>query len=283
MEVLYATDGSHGAQAAGRMLSHFPLPPGSRINVVTVATGEDETKARVTLDAALALLEASAAETEGAVVHGHVVQEILRAADDVRADLLVVGASGHSAIARFLLGTVTERVARHARCPVLVVRNDPGPLRAVLLAVDHTAGANRAAAWLREFPIPEGCAVRIMTVARRLDELIRVRTMQVMPAFTDEQLREHAERVSAEAQEHLDALSEEFEAAGKRASTWVQFGGDPAEGILDAARKEDAGLIVLGDEPHSALERYFMGHVTEPVLRHAGCAVLIVRDHKPAA
>ncbi len=38
-------------------------------------------------------------------------------------DLLVVGARGHNAAQRFLLGSVSDRVMHHAACPVLVVRN----------------------------------------------------------------------------------------------------------------------------------------------------------------
>lgn len=59
------------------------------------------------------------------VVAGHAAQELVRAAKDVGADLIVLGHSGHSALWGALLGATTERVSRHAPCSVLIVREPP--------------------------------------------------------------------------------------------------------------------------------------------------------------
>jgi nucleotide-binding universal stress UspA family protein len=56
------------------------------------------------------------------VLTGHPAQEIVRAAKDTTTDLIVLGHSGHSAIWGTFLGTVTEKVSRHAPCSVLIVR-----------------------------------------------------------------------------------------------------------------------------------------------------------------
>jgi len=55
------------------------------------------------------------------VVVGPATSEILRHADERRADLLVLGSHGHGVIRRFLLGSVAERVLREAGCPVMIV------------------------------------------------------------------------------------------------------------------------------------------------------------------
>ncbi len=52
---------------------------------------------------------------------GHAAAEIVRCADELGAELIVIGACGHSKLDRLLIGTTAERVVRHARCPVLVV------------------------------------------------------------------------------------------------------------------------------------------------------------------
>jgi nucleotide-binding universal stress UspA family protein len=49
-------------------------------------------------------------------------QEIVAAARDIEADLIVIATNGHTGLAHVLLGSTTERVVRHAPCPVLVVR-----------------------------------------------------------------------------------------------------------------------------------------------------------------
>ena len=56
-----------------------------------------------------------------AVKTGHAAEAILRFADETGADLIVIGARGHSTLDRLLIGTTAERVVRQARCPVLVV------------------------------------------------------------------------------------------------------------------------------------------------------------------
>lgn len=53
---------------------------------------------------------------------GSPVTEIVNAAKDWPADLIVIGSHGRGGMARVLLGSVAEGVMRHARCPVLVVR-----------------------------------------------------------------------------------------------------------------------------------------------------------------
>ena len=53
---------------------------------------------------------------------GSPADEIVAAAKDANADLIVIGTHGRSAIAHFLLGSVVDKVVRHAHCPVLTVR-----------------------------------------------------------------------------------------------------------------------------------------------------------------
>jgi nucleotide-binding universal stress UspA family protein len=49
-------------------------------------------------------------------------QEIAEAARELEADLIIIATNGHTGLAHVLLGSTTERVVRHAPCPVLVVR-----------------------------------------------------------------------------------------------------------------------------------------------------------------
>jgi nucleotide-binding universal stress UspA family protein len=53
---------------------------------------------------------------------GNPADEVLKAAESVKADLIVTGAKGLGAVGRFLLGSVSTRVVQHAHCSVLVVR-----------------------------------------------------------------------------------------------------------------------------------------------------------------
>jgi nucleotide-binding universal stress UspA family protein len=62
------------------------------------------------------------AAVEVVVGHGMPVPEILRIAEEKQADLIVVGTHGRTRLEHLLLGSVAERVVRHAQCGVLLVR-----------------------------------------------------------------------------------------------------------------------------------------------------------------
>ena len=64
----------------------------------------------------------AAASQECAIRSGTAYREIVDASEDRDIDLIIMGTHGRSAVGRFLLGSTTERVVRHAHCPVLVVR-----------------------------------------------------------------------------------------------------------------------------------------------------------------
>jgi nucleotide-binding universal stress UspA family protein len=53
---------------------------------------------------------------------GNPAVEVLKLADSVKADLLVVGAQGRTAVQHFLLGSVSNRIAMEATCPTAVVK-----------------------------------------------------------------------------------------------------------------------------------------------------------------
>jgi universal stress protein A len=53
---------------------------------------------------------------------GRPVETILIAAQKLKSNLIVIGTHGHTGLAHMLLGSVAERIARHATCPVLIVR-----------------------------------------------------------------------------------------------------------------------------------------------------------------
>jgi nucleotide-binding universal stress UspA family protein len=66
--------------------------------------------------------ELAAVESQFVVTRGLPAEEIVRVAGDVNADLIVISTHGHTGIKHVFLGSVSERVVRHAPCAVLVVR-----------------------------------------------------------------------------------------------------------------------------------------------------------------
>lgn len=73
------------------------------------------------------------------VVEGHAAQAIIQQADTLNSDLIMMASHGLSGIEGFLLGSVTARVVRRARCPVLVARVEPEAVPEQHPTADNTA------------------------------------------------------------------------------------------------------------------------------------------------
>jgi nucleotide-binding universal stress UspA family protein len=123
----------HAADLAGRLradltLVHVrpPAPPAAT-DVLVSSRGVAEVEARQaeeTLEVWRADAEARAAlPVRARVLLGDPALEIARFAADEGTDLVVLGTHGRSGFSRLLLGSVAERVLRHAPVPVLVIRD----------------------------------------------------------------------------------------------------------------------------------------------------------------
>jgi nucleotide-binding universal stress UspA family protein len=78
--------------------------------------------AQDTLDARAAAIRETGVVARGTIVDGVAHEAIVTEAGRMGADLIVMGTHGRGGLARFLLGSVADRVIRLAPCPVLSVR-----------------------------------------------------------------------------------------------------------------------------------------------------------------
>ena len=74
------------------------------------------------VETAAAKLEQAGYLVEPVFKIGHPADEIIKFAERRQSDLVISGARGRGAIARFLLGSVSTRLVQHSPCSVLVVR-----------------------------------------------------------------------------------------------------------------------------------------------------------------
>lgn len=135
--ILIASDGSEGGQAAVRLgveqarhsnaevlLVHVvPLPPlvyGVDQGISDELTDYLEDRAVEATDGAAAVLEADGVKYEKIIRPGNAAHVILDIADERDVDLIVVGHRGLGAARRFILGSVTSKLAHAAKCAVLM-------------------------------------------------------------------------------------------------------------------------------------------------------------------
>jgi nucleotide-binding universal stress UspA family protein len=282
MRVLFATDGSKEAEAAATWLSAFPLPanaralvlavqelPPSPLDIPTVREFDrallDE--ARGATGRAAARLRERFATIETRVVTGEPRQTIVDVAAEWDADLVVVGARGLGAIASAVLGSVSLAVARHAPCPVLVVRPTVRPLASVVVAFDGSTWAQRAVRFIANLPLPTEIGVRLVGVVAppRIPGTVPAARALLTSAATEATAARRAALATA-----LDKAAAQLDGLNTTRDVAV---GVPAETLARA----DADLIVLGARGLGPLKRLLLGSVSEQVLRHAHCPVLIVR------
>jgi nucleotide-binding universal stress UspA family protein len=147
-KILLATDGSEDAALAAKAAISLAEDTGAELHVVHVGeihhvlqprgmgpTLPAETDEEVKKEhQGLLNHEVEQIEGEGGKVTeahlrlGKPAEEILRISEEIVAGLIVVGNQGHggrvSRMKRFLMGSVSEQVARYARCSVMVARRD---------------------------------------------------------------------------------------------------------------------------------------------------------------
>ena len=131
--IVLQTDGSPHSERATRIAGALAVHGGLPLTVVSVAEhhqGQEagERAARASLEQVLARLRAAGAQAIGwAVGDGEPSQAILAAAEETRADLIVIGHRGLSRVRRVLGGSTPERVAGIANAPVLIVQQKVAP------------------------------------------------------------------------------------------------------------------------------------------------------------
>ena len=173
------------------------------------------------------------------------------------------------------MGSVSSSVVHHAHCPVMVVRDEPlaFPTR-ILLATDGSEDARRA-------------TDAALDLAEKLDSELHVTYVEPMPARHIGLARLSADlppEVVASVEE--EAKTKLAEQVGKRGAGDGEVAraharvGSPAAEIVALAEELEAGLVVVGSRGLGGLRRALMGSVSDSVVRHAHCPVMVVRKEK---
>ena len=208
------------------------------------------------------------------VLEGDAAEAIITEAGQQPETLIVMATHGRSGIGRWRLGSVTDKVIRHAEHPTLVIRarddEDAAPptLREVILPLDGSAIAEAA--------IPH--AVEMAQVLGVGISLVRaVSPMSYAEEYLPEGYERIAEGARENAEDYLEATAARIrEQAGTSVSTEAILGNADSM-IIDAAQRSGDALIVMTTHGRSGVGRWVLGSVTDRVVRHSHSPVLVVR------
>lgn len=242
-----------------------------------VITGVGTERAEATLRAFLDPVREAGVPAHALVEEGNTADHILAAAERMPADLIVMGTHGLRGFERWLLGSVTERVLRRAKCPVLTVPRPatghapeaPVLFERLLCPVDFSPASLRALDYALSLAQEANAHLTVLYVLENVFGPVSAGDMTFDAAAYMRYLTE-------DASERLRA------AIPAEARTWCDItervvAGVPYREVLRLAEEDDAHLIVMGVHGRNAIDMMFFGSTTNHVVRDAKCPVLSLR------
>ena len=202
--------------------------------------------------------------------NGDPAECIIQTAEEHQVDLILLGHRGMTESATFLLGGVSQKVATYAPCSVLVCKKEIAGLDRVLLAVDGSDASKNAAQFLRKLSFKASLRLIIeMVWAPPPSSLLASVAKSSFVSPTTSSARSQGEAFLCEIAEPFLVGPYDVECEWKC--------GDPPQAILESAKKQDVQMIVVGARGLKGIKRFLLGSVSQKVLEHAPCSVLIVR------
>ncbi|MEP7151767.1 MAG: universal stress protein [Nitrospira sp.] len=190
---------------------------------------------------------------------------ILDKARDTGTDLIVIGARGRGRVGELVLGSVSHRVALHAGCSTLIVKDRSGPVKRVVVAVEGHEDGARIKAWLLAHPFKNPVDLTIVSV---------VRPIPSTDPFSLFPLQDWTDIARRSAEDLVKGLAAAVMDHHYTVGTQVTIG-DPTDILTERARSAD--LLIIGSHGRKGLERFLLGSISHALLHGVPCPILVVR------
>lgn len=195
---------------------------------------------------------------------------ILAAAEEVSADLIIIGPHKNR-LRDVFVGTTANRVMRRSVRPLLIAVDTPRTHhRHTLLAFDFDDASEFAARQALSMGVFDQTTVVVMHAFDTPGAHMKKRAFEPKIAVDH-----YVKSVGRSSMAELEALRDELGLPPTSQRVVAMFG-SPARTIREAAREEHSDLIVLGTNKRKGFERAILGSVTADVIRDAHCDVLII-------
>jgi len=177
------------------------------------------------------------------------------AAGDSGVKLVVSGKGGHG----------------HATVPASPMAPLRFRLKRVLVPVDFSEPSRKAIRYAYEFAGQFGARLTLLHVVEPLSYPPDFAMVPLLPPDVEG-------RRILELTKHLEELARSV--AGGVETEAVVITGRPWQGVVDHAKSSETDLIVVSTHGYTGLKHVLLGSVTEKIVRHAPCPVLVVRDEE---
>ena len=164
--------------------------------------------------------------------------------------MIIMGRRGRTGLMRVMMGSVTAKVIGHTLCRVMVVPKDAKlSFEKILIATDGSMHSEFASHEAIDIAKRCGSTLIALSVAKKDESLTAAKAC-------------------------VDIVKKAAEKEDVKVEALIRTG-LPHEVIVNTAAHEDVGLIVVGSHGKTGITKLFMGSVTERVIGHAKCAVLV--------
>jgi nucleotide-binding universal stress UspA family protein len=287
MKILFAYDGSECADAAINDLKRAGLPGDAQFTVISVVEnwlpppsslelleGIDQVQEFKALAqrGAIRLFELNPGwEVTTEVLIGSPATFIIEKAREWKPDLIVMGSHGRTALGRFFLGSVSQKVLHEAHCSVRIARGrleEPETPVRIIIGIDGSKYANAAVQVVASRNWPQGTEMRLVNGMWRLPA--------TAPDHTLKPIADWIARENARVKEALDSAFTKLQLAGLKTSVVVKDE-EPKVLLSNEAESWGADCIFVGSRGLSGMERFLMGSVSSAVAARAHCSVEVIR------
>ncbi|CAN5665289.1 hypothetical protein BH09CHL1_BH09CHL1_30440 [soil metagenome] len=214
------------------------------------------------------------------VVSGDPAGAILLAAEEYRADFIVMTSHARGAVGRAAFGSVTDRVARTATIPVIITRPELGDrtkaypgVRRIIVPRDRSNRSNEALPVAKAMAQNLDSSIHLVHVIDTFSSYMAVTGAPISQPLLDEWY--------ADSRHDLETAAADLIAAGIE-TTWAVYQGSTVANLCEIAEQSD--LIVMTSHGRSGFTRWLIGSIAEKLVRTAPVPVCLVpaRHEAPA-
>jgi nucleotide-binding universal stress UspA family protein len=194
-------------------------------------------------------------------------------------DLIVMCTHGRGRALHLLLGSIAQQVVGKGNIPVLIIHPDEGKTlekfscNSILLPIDETAEHEQSLSVVRELALACAATIHLITVIQTFGTVSGrwTSTARYLPGTTSEMLEVSVDNAG----EYLKNQQRHLTKAGLTVTTNV-LRGDPANVIIDTAKKLSIDLIILGTHGKAGMDALLSGSVANKVCSKCKFPLLLV-------
>ena len=205
---------------------------------------------------------------EPKVAFGKIVSTIIDTANSETVNLILIGSKSKPRKSIYKLGVTAEQIIRMSDVPVFLVKSEPKKLFAnILCPVDFSEPSARA-------------LHNAIKLARKFDSTLMVYTVYEplthIPLWLNIDLEEENASRLKRVENELESFIRDFDLEGIKHKIEIKTG-KIEEQILEAINELHIDLLIMGTNGRTGISWFFMGSITEKVIREMPCSVITIK------